>query len=153
MRAGEDLSGQIMTLNLSGLHSVSGRIASAEDHHGLNSGTVRLQDTKDKDFVRTASLDAKGNYTVTFMPPGTFTLKITDGEDTEPKKDKDGKGKAKIFAEETTLKSYKPGELSVIVTDSDVTGQDLELAVDKNPKTDADFDKMLKALDDAPAAK
>jgi len=152
LTAGEDLRDQAMTINLSGLHSVSGRVAAAEDHHGLNQATVRLQDGTDKDFVRSASVDAAGNFTVTFLPPGTYTMKVTDAEDTEPKPKTD-KDKASIFGPgNKTLRAYKDGSMSVIVSDSDVTGQNIELAIDKNPKTEADYDKMFDAAD-KPAAK
>lgn len=143
LTAGEDLRDQAMTLNLAGLHSVSGTIASAEDHHGINQATVRLQDGTDKEFVRSASVDAAGNFTVTFLPPGTYTMKVSDAEDTEPKPKTD-KDKANMFGPgQKTIRSYKDGSMSVIVSDSDVTGQNIELAVDKNPKTAADYSKMF----------
>jgi Carboxypeptidase regulatory-like domain len=151
LTAGEDLRDQAMTLNLSGMHSVSGTIASAEDHHGINQATVKLQDGADKEFVRSASVDAAGNFTVTFLPPGTYTMKVSDAEDTEPKPKTD-KDKASLFGSgQKTIRSYKDGSKSVIVSDSDVTGQNIDLVVDKNPKTQADFSKMFD--DDKPAAK
>ena len=152
LTAGEDLRDQAMTLNLAGLHSVSGTIVSAEDHHGINQATVRLQDATDKEFVRSASVDAAGNFTVTFLPPGTYTMKVSDAEDNEPKPKTD-KDKPNLFGPgQKTIRSYKDGSMSVIVSDSDVTGQNIELTVDKNPKTQADFSKMFDD-DDKPAAK
>jgi hypothetical protein len=152
LTAGEDLRDQAMTLNLAGLHSVSGTIVSAEDHHGINQATVRLQDATDKEFVRSASVDAAGNFTVTFLPPGTYTMKVSDAEDNEPKPKTD-KDKPNLFGPgQKTIRSYKDGSMSVIVSDSDVTGQKIELVVDKNPKTAADFSKMFDD-DDKPAAK
>ena len=152
LTAGEDLRDQVMTVNLGGLHSVSGRVASAEDHHGLNQATVRLQDGTDKEFMRSAAVDAAGNFTVTFLPPGTYTMKVSDAEDTEPKPKTD-KNKASLFGPgNKTLRSYKDGSMSVIVSDSDVTGQNIELPIDKNPKTAADYSKMFDD-DDKPAAK
>jgi len=152
LTAGEDLRDQAMTVNLGGLHSVSGRVASTEDHHGINQATIRLQDGTDKEFVHSASVDAAGNFTVTFLPPGTYTMKVSDAEDTEPKPKTD-KDKASIFGPgNKTLRSYKDGSMSVIVSDSDVTGQNIELAIDKNPKTEADYSKMFDD-DDKPAAK
>jgi hypothetical protein len=150
LHTAEDLRDQQVTLNLAGLHSVSGRIASAEDHHGINSATVRVQSEQDKDFVRSGSVDAAGNFTVTYLPPGNYTLKVSGAEDTEPAK-KDEKKKPKLFTEDTTLRSYLPGKMSVIVTDSDVTGQNLELALDKNPKKEPDLSKMFD--DEATPAK
>ena len=152
LTSGEDLRDQAMTVNLSGLHSVSGKVSSAEDHHGLNQATVRLQDGTDKDFIRSASVDAAGNFTVTFLPPGTYTMKVTDAEDTEPKPKTD-KDKTSIFGPgNKTLRAYKDGSMSVIVSDSDLTGQNIELPIDKNPKTEADYSKMFDD-DDKPAAK
>jgi hypothetical protein len=142
LHAAEDLRDQQITLNLAGLHSVSGQLTSAEDHHGINSATVRLQDSVDKDFVRSAPVDAAGNFTVTYLPPGTYELKVSDAEDTEPAK-KDPKAKPKLFSEDQTLRSYASGKMTVVVLDSDVTGQNLELAVDKNPKKEPDVGAIL----------
>jgi hypothetical protein len=152
LHAGEDMRDQTMTLKLGGLHSVSGKVASAEDHHGINSATVRLMDTQDKEFVRSAPVDAAGNFTVTFVPPGTYTMKVSGAEDTEPKPKTD-KDKTKTFSFDhtRTIRSYKEGKQSVVVSDSDVTGQTIELAVEKNPKAEPDFSKMLDD-DEKPAA-
>jgi hypothetical protein len=150
LHAAEDVRDEALTLNLGGLHSVSGRVESAVDHHGINSATVKLQDSVDKDFSRSAPVDAAGNFTVTYVPPGTYTMKVTDAEDTEPKpkSDKD-KGKLDLFGPGTkTLRSYADGKQSVIVSDSDVTGQNVELAVDKNTKEKPDFSKLFGGEDD-----
>jgi hypothetical protein len=147
LRAGEEIRDEVVTLNLSGLHTVSGEVRSAEDRHGINSGMVTLQDSTDKKFVRGASLDASGHYSVTLVPPGTYDLKVADAEDTEPDTEKK-KGKANALdglfgPDEKTIRSYRDGKLSVVVTDKDVTDESVELAVDPNPKSDADFSKMI----------
>ena len=149
----EDLRDQTMTLKLGGLHSVSGTVSSVVDHHGINSATVRLQDTADKDFTRSASVDAAGNFTVTFVSPGTYSMKVTDAEDTEPKPKTD-KDKPNLFGSGTkTIRSYADGKLSVIVTDSDLTGQNVALAVDSNPKKEPDFSALFGDDDEKPAPK
>jgi hypothetical protein len=83
---GDERSDEEVTINLAGMHTVSGRVASAEDHHGINSATVELTDGSDKDLVRSATVDGVGNYSVTFVPPGTYNLTVTDAEDTAPSK-------------------------------------------------------------------
>ena len=139
LKAGEDHRDEALTVNLSKVHTVSGQVLSAEDHHGLNSGIVKLTDSKDKDFVRAASLDAQGHFSVTYVPPGTYDMTITDGADTEPTKKKPGeKGGGMFSASDTTLKSYADGKQSVIVADGDVAGQDVELAPLKTVKKDDD---------------
>ena len=144
LKSGEELRDQQVTLNLGGLHSVSGQITSVEDHHGINSATVRLTDVSDKDFVRSASVDAAGHFYVTFVPKGTYTLKVAEAEDTEPEKKTGKEKKASLFGtEEKTLRSYQGSKKEVIVLDSDLTGQNLELTIDKDPKPEPDLKKLL----------
>jgi hypothetical protein len=140
----EDLRDVQVTVNLGGMHSVSGRVGSAEDHHGLNSALVSLKDTQDKDFVRTASVDAAGNFTVTFVPPGTYDLVVADGADTEPEKKKDKEKPGLLnFTKEHTLRSYDDLKQSLIVADTDVAGLNLELKQAKTVKKDMDFGSLL----------
>jgi hypothetical protein len=134
LHAGEERDGVELTVNLSGLHSVTGRVASMEDHHGINSGRVRLEDTQDKEFWRSTGVDADGGFRVTFVPSGTYNLRVTDAADTEPSLEKPNKEEPLRFASEITLRSYADGKQSVIVTNSDVTGQNVELAPLKTAK-------------------
>jgi hypothetical protein len=136
LHAAEERDDVELTINLSGLHSVSGRVASMEDHHGINSGTVMLVDTQDKDFSRSTGIDANGEFTVTFVPPGTYNLLVTGAADTEPHNEKPTKEMPLQIASETTLRNYADGKLSIVVTDSDVTGQTLELVPTKAVKKD-----------------
>ena len=145
LHTAEDRSDEEVTIKLAGLHSVSGRIASAEDHHGLNAALVLLRDTQDKDFGRSANVDAHGNFTVTFVPPGTYDLIVSNAADTEPSTKKPT---AFITVESThMLRSYQDGKQSVIVSDSDVTGENIELAPAKTTKKDLDdpdLEELLK---------
>ena len=144
LKSGEELRDQQVTLNLGGLHSVSGQIASAEDHHGINSATVKLTDVSDKDFVRSASVDAAGHFTVTFVPGGTYVLKVSGAEDTEPEKKTGKEKRSPLFgAGEKTIRSYQASKKEVVVLDSDLTGQNLELLIDKDPKPEPDFNKLF----------
>ncbi len=53
---GEERTDEDITFNLSATHTVSGRVTSAEDHHGLNRGVVTLTDSGDKSFHRSAGV-------------------------------------------------------------------------------------------------
>ena len=128
LKAGEELGDQQITFGLRSMRTVSGRVTALEDHHGINSATVRLVDTADKDFNRSAGVDAQGNYTVDFVPPGTYTLTVEDAEDTKPPTKK---GKGMFGNQPETVRSYADGNSSVIVGDTDVTGKNMELSVDK----------------------
>jgi hypothetical protein len=144
LHASEDVRDQVVTVNLGGLRSVSGRVGSAEDHHGLNSATVTLTDAQDKEFSRSASVDASGNFTVTFLPPGTYDLKVSDAGDTQPEKKSDKKQSLLNFSSDKTVRSYEEGKQSVIVSDSDIAGLNIELVPSKTVKKDVDYGDLFK---------
>ena len=143
VKSGDEQRDQLITINLGGMHSVSGSITSAEDHHGINSASVELTDVSDKDLVRSAGVDANGNFTVSFVPPGTYSMEVSDAADTEPSKKKPGTGLIK-FTTTDTLRSYENVKQSVIVGDHDVTGQDAALTPSKTVKKDLDLNDLLK---------
>jgi hypothetical protein len=145
LSAGQDLDGQEIAINLTNLHSVSGRIASAEDHHSINSGTISLTDASDKDFSRSASVNEDGSFTVRFVPAGTYTLKVEEAADTVPSTKAPGKGLVNFAADET-VKSYDDRKQPVIVADDDVMGQSIELTPSATVKKGLDVGGMLGTL-------
>jgi hypothetical protein len=132
LHTGEERDDEELTINLGGMHSVSGRVASVEDHHGISVERVTLEDAQDKDFSRSTNVDANGGFTVTFVPPGSYNLLVSYARDTEPSKEKPKD--AVQIASYTTVRSYQDGKQAVTVTDSDVTGMTLELAPAKTVK-------------------
>jgi hypothetical protein len=145
LSAGQDLDGQEIAINLTNLHSVSGRIASAEDHHSINSGTISLTDASDKDFSRSASVNEDGSFTVRFVPAGTYTLKVEEAADTVPSTKAPAKGLVNFAADET-VKSYDDRKQPVIVADDDVMGQSIELTPSATVKKGLDVGGMLGTL-------
>ena len=140
--AGQEQSGEDLTINLTGTHSVSGRVVSAEDGHGINAGTVELTDASDKDLVRGAAVDASGNFTVGFVPAGTYNLAVSGGADTQPSKTQPT-GIVR-FSIPDTVRSYEDGKQSVVVTDTDVVGVEIALQPSKNAKTGVNLNDLLK---------
>lgn len=138
LTAGQSVEGEDVTINLMNLHSVSGHIASAEDHHLINSGMILLTDTGDKDFSRSASVNEDGTFTVRFVPSGTYTLQVEDGADTVPSTKKPAKGLIS-FGSDETVKSYEEAKQPVIVTDDDVPGQNIELTPSATVKKPMDI--------------
>jgi hypothetical protein len=141
--AGEEKGDVNITVNLTGMHSVSGSIGSAVDHHALNAGKVALTDTTDKDFKRTASVDSTGAFTVSYVPPGTYTLEVSGGADTEPAKKK-ATAAFVSFASAHTLKSYDSASQQLIVDATDVTDVHVELKESKTVKQDFDLNDLTK---------
>jgi hypothetical protein len=144
LHGADTLTDLTVTINLGGTHTVSGRIASAEDHHSLNSGTVTLTDAADKDFSRSASVDAAGNYTITFVPSATYNLTVTDAADTEPEKKSDKKTSILNFSSDHTVRSYEDGKQSLIVSESDIAGLNIELQLSKKVKKGIDLNSLIE---------
>ena len=134
LTAGEERTDEDITYNISATHTVSGRVTSAEDHHGLNRGMVALTDTTDKTFARNAPLDADGNFSVTFVPSGTYTMTVANAADTVPEEPKKTDSNA-IFMQSQTkaVRSYQKAEQQVMVAGDDLTGQNIELKPVKSP--------------------
>lgn len=127
LTAGEERTDEDITFNLSATHSVSGRVTSAEDHHGLNRGVVTLTDTTDKNFRRGAGLDQDGSFNVTFVPAGTYTMTVTSAADTVPEELKPDEKNALAAIGVNIVRAYQKAEQQLTVADSDVTQQNFEL--------------------------
>ena len=126
LKTGDERDGVNISVNLNGLYSVSGRVSSATDHHGLNSGTITLTDTADTTFSRSASLNADGTFNVGYLPSGSYTLKVSGAGDTIPKPGKAATGLLS-FRGTDTLHTYAEVSEPQIVATNDVTGVDIEL--------------------------
>jgi hypothetical protein len=144
LKLGDERTDIEVRADLSGMHTVSGRVASIVDHHLLNAGTVTLVDTTDKDFNRSGTVDHKGNFLVSYVPSGTYTLTVTDGADTEPAKKAAGTALMR-FAAPKTVRSYEEGSQPLIVATSDVVGVSVELKESKTVKKDFDMNDLMKS--------
>jgi hypothetical protein len=134
LAAGEERTDVDVIFNLSATHTVSGRVTSAEDHHGLNRGVVMLTDATDKTFRRSAGLDADGNFSVTFVPSGTYTMTVMNAADTVPEKPK--KPEPNVMFSQVEMKAvrtYEKTEQQVMVAGDDLTSENIELKPVKSP--------------------
>ena len=138
LHTGEERDDVEMTISLKSMYTVSGRVSSREDHHGINSGGVKLEDTQDKEFSRATTIDANGDFTVTFVPAGSYNLEVLYARDTEPAKEKPSEGRV---ISDTVLRSYEDGKQAVVVIDNDVTGQNVELVPTKTAKNELNPDQ------------
>jgi len=122
LSAGEERADGDITFNISATHTISGRVTSAEDHHAIKGASVQLRDVTDRTFVRGVRVDEDGNFSVTFVPSGTYTLEAGGADvDSEPDEKNPGMPVQRI------VRMYKAAKLQVIVTDNDVTAQNIEL--------------------------
>jgi len=79
--AGEQLSSLEIVVPLTGLRTVSGSVTAASDGHAIRHGTVQLLYTDDRESMRTASLDADGQFSFEFVPEGHYLLRISGAND------------------------------------------------------------------------
>lgn len=132
LTAGEERTDVDITVKLDGMHSVSGRVTSAQDHHGLRHASVKLMDANDKTFQRGATVDGDGEFNITFVPSGNYTMTVLGAYDTIS---------ANIDTadanEQKTIR-YETVKQQVMVVDGDVTGQNIELKPVKASSADAD---------------
>lgn len=133
LTAGEERTDQDITYNLNGLHTVSGRVTSAEDHHGIATGSASLTDDNDKNFARSAALESDGSFNIRFVPSGTYTLQVLGQDSIAEEK----AGNGLTFFDRKTLRSYTDAKRQVIVAVGDVSGQDFELKPNKQQAADA----------------
>lgn len=127
--AAQQVSDIDISINLGALHSISGRLTSSEDGHGINSGMVVLHDTQDKGLSKISEISVGGSYMIPYVPSGTYDLSINQAADTVPSTTKRTSMSSSIF--DKKVRTYTPGKLSVVVLDRDVPDQNLTLTPEK----------------------
>lgn len=142
LRPAQEVTDADILVNLSGTHSVSGRIASATDHHPINSGDIALVDTTDKKVTYTGAVASDGTFTVLYVPAGTYTLKVSDAADTEPSARKRPTGLLN-FQTDKVIKSYDDTTQPQIVTDTDVINVRVELKESAKIKKQPDLNGLF----------
>lgn len=124
LSADDERGDEDITFNVNGTHTVSGRVTSAEDHHAISRAVVRLIDASDKTFTRGTGVDSDGNFILTFVPPGTYTLDVLGAADMVVETDETNH--TPILQQKVT-RAYDRAHQQVVVVDSDVAGQNFEL--------------------------
>jgi hypothetical protein len=116
IRAGEERGDVRVVIDLRGLHTVSGHATSVTAGQSVETGRVMLVDPSDNSLSLTGAIDAKGEFTVQYVPPGNYTLEIA-GASTEANGMYRGRG-----GFQSSGVSFQPFSQPVVVGDTDVTG-------------------------------
>lgn len=78
----DERTGQDVTIPISKLHRLTGRIAAGPDGHLVNAGSVQLLSTSDKKTLASVDVDREdGLFHFEFVPEGTYTLRVTHARD------------------------------------------------------------------------
>jgi hypothetical protein len=117
LRLGDDLGNIDITIPISGLHRVSGHLATQDDH-SLNMGTVALTSADDDSILYRTEIDRNGAFTFANVPTGTYALTLTAaflGTPVDTTKDP--------LDEDTNLeptRAFAAETISILVKDSDL---------------------------------
>ncbi len=109
--AGEERADLNLVLGLAGMHTVSGTVSSSSA--SVRSGNINLTDQTDSTLNRNGVINSDGSFTVPYVPPGTYTLRVTASSQQQTF----GRG-----ASTTDATRFQPVQESVTVTDGDLSG-------------------------------
>ena len=118
VRVGEERDDASMTIDLRGLHTVSGHATSASGGATVASGRISLIDPTDPNLQLYGSIQADGSFSVHYVPPGSYTLQIA-GASTQAGGGFGGRSGRGSTSGGT---SFRPFSAAVTVTDGDLTG-------------------------------
>jgi hypothetical protein len=119
VRAGDERTDIQMTIDLRSLRTVSGHANSANTGQTVASGRVSVVDTADPSLQLQGVIDAEGDFTVRYVPPGNYTLQITVAS-SQPQQN--GRGRGGSSGSSTPATTFQPLSLGIVVTDADLSG-------------------------------
>ncbi len=82
LTAGEERTGEDITIPLSKLHTIIGVVTAARDGHPISAGNLALMSPEDKEMVADAEIAGDGTFQLEAVPEGSYVLRILDAHDT-----------------------------------------------------------------------
>ncbi len=122
VRAGEERSDVRVVIDLRSLRTVSGHASSATAGVNVASGRVSLTDASDPSLQLQGSIDAHGDFSMRYVPPGNYTLQVT-GASNQANNQPRGRGDTSTTPAVTFQRSSQP----VVVLDTDLSGVSVSL--------------------------
>lgn len=116
VNAGDERNDLRLVIDLRGLHTVSGHAGSTAAGQSVESGRVTLVDATDNSLSLNGSIDAHGDFSIEFVPPGNYTLQVS-GASSQAFGGYRGRGSL-----QTPAVSFQTSSQAVVVSDTDVTG-------------------------------
>jgi hypothetical protein len=123
VRAGDERSDVRMVIDLHALRTVAGHATANSPGLSVASGRVSLTDATDPTLQLQGSIDANGQFTVKYVPPGTYTLQVA-GASTTATNQPGNRGQR---GQTTSGTSFQPLSQPVTVGDTDLSGVALTL--------------------------
>ena len=125
VRAGDERSDLRMVIDLHALRTVTGHATASSPGLNVASGRVNLTDPNDPSLQMQGSIDANGQFTVKYVPPGTYTLQVS-GASTAAAGQNGNRGR-NAGSSGTTAVTFQTLSQAVTVGDADLSGVALTL--------------------------
>lgn len=124
VRAGDERSDVRIVIDLHALRTVTGHASASSPGLSVASGRVSLSDPTDPTLQLQGAIDANGQFTVKYVPPGTYTLQVA-GASTTANNQFGNRGQRGSTSTPTV--SFQPFSQAVTVGDTDLSGVALTL--------------------------
>ena len=83
LNAGEERTGEDITIPLSKFHTISGIVTAAIDGHAINHAFVQIANTDDKETIASAEPGSDGTFRIDCVPEGSYLLRVVNASDTQ----------------------------------------------------------------------
>ncbi len=120
LTAGEERDDIAVTMGLAGLHAVSGSVSAPGAT--VRSGSVSLTDQTDSSLNRSGLINPDGSFTVPYVPPGNYTLRVNASSQAPTGFGRGGQGQGNSAGP-----TFQPLQESVTVADGDLSGLTLSV--------------------------
>jgi hypothetical protein len=114
-----------MVIDLHALRTVTGHATASSPGLNVASGRVNLTDPNDPSLQMQGSIDANGQFTVKYVPPGTYTLQVS-GASTAAAGQNGNRGR-NAGSSGTTAVTFQTLSQAVTVGGADLSGVALTL--------------------------
>jgi hypothetical protein len=81
--AGEEHTGEDITIPLSKFHAISGVVTAAIDGHTINHAFIQITNTDDKETIASGQVSSDGTFRIDCVPEGSYLLRVIDASDTQ----------------------------------------------------------------------
>ncbi len=116
---------------VNGLHAISGSVVARSDNHAVNAGSIGLEYSDSKEVARTAMVGEDGTFRLSYVPDGTYVLKVSGARDTEQNGDVPAASDLGRLMNSRTVRSYGSTEMALTMKNEDVNGIVLQVPDEK----------------------
>ena len=113
IRGDEQITDADLKIDPDGLHTLKGRVLTAQDRHAPNGAMVQLRENGEKGAGRFAEIENDGSFQFRYLPPGSYSVEISAND---------------LLAttdEHERLKEYKTVRLSVVIGERNLVLDDV----------------------------